>query len=176
MTGRGFREGDVATNTPVMANEIERKFLVTPGTWRPDPARGTAYRQGYLSIDPARTVRVRIAGDLGFLTIKGLTRGIARLEFEYPIPLADAEELLKRLCTRPLIEKRRYREAYGGRVWEIDIFEGENTGLILAEVELSSALDPIALPSWVGREVSQDPRYYNSNLSRHPYSAWSDDG
>lgn len=155
-----------------MSREIERKFLVIPGAWRPNPARGTHYRQGYLSSDPARTVRVRVAGNQGYLTVKGLTRGIERLEFEYPIPQADAEQLLDQLCPRPWIEKRRYHESYGGWIWEIDIFEGDNAGLIIAEVELTSASAPVVLPSWVGREVSDDPRYFNSYLTGHPYSTW----
>ncbi|MES2125234.1 MAG: CYTH domain-containing protein [Gemmatimonadota bacterium] len=159
-----------------MAHEIERKFLIVPGAWRPDPAKGLVVRQGYLSHDPARTVRVRVAGAQGFLTIKGMTRGISRLEFEYPIPVADAEQMLDTLCLHPLIEKKRYREWYGGWHWEIDVFEGENAGLIVAEVELPTEVATVALPSWVGREVSDDPRYFNSNLARHPYSAWSSDG
>jgi adenylate cyclase len=159
-----------------MAREIERKFLVDPAQWRPDPAQGTRYRQGYLSRDPARTVRVRIAGDHGFLTVKGLTKGIERLEFEYEIPRADAEAILDRLCPRPRIEKVRYRESFGGRVWEVDVFEGENAGLILAEVELDSADAQVALPPWAAREVSDDPRYFNSNLTEHPYSSWPDRG
>ncbi|MES2304329.1 MAG: CYTH domain-containing protein [Gemmatimonadota bacterium] len=158
-----------------MAHEIERKFLIVPGAWRPDPARGMAVRQGYLSHDPARTVRVRVTGTQGFITIKGITRGISRLEFEYPIPVTDAEALLAKLCIRPLIEKRRYRELYGGWTWEIDVFEGENAGLIVAEVELPTELTTVTLPSWVGREVSDDPRYFNSNLARHPYSLWGSD-
>ena len=158
-----------------MAHEIERKFLVTPGAWRPDPARGTRLRQGYLSSDPARTVRVRIAGDAAFLTIKGLTRGIQRLEFEYAIPVVDAAIMLDQLCHRPLVEKVRYREPYEGHIWEVDIFEGDNAGLVVAEVELPSATTPVALPHWVGVEVSGDPRYFNSNLVLHPFTAWRRD-
>lgn len=158
-----------------MTLEIERKFLVTPGAWRPEPGRGVRLRQGYLSDDPARTVRVRVAGDLGLITVKGITRGISRLEFEFPIPIAEAEQLLNQLCAHPLIEKLRYRESYGGWTWDIDVFEGENAGLVVAEVELPSLLATVALPSWVGREVSDDPRYFNSNLARHPFTGWGDD-
>lgn len=157
-----------------MATEIERKFLVLPGAWHPDPARGTLYRQGYLSSDPARVVRVRIAGASAFLTIKGLTAGISRSEYEYPLPLVDAQELLDQLCMQPVITKRRYRETFGGHTWEIDVFEGANAGLVLAEVELPDANTPIMRPPWLGAEVSHDPRYFNSNLAQHPYSTWRD--
>lgn len=159
-----------------MGTEIERKFLVSPGAWSPDPARGVRFRQGYLSTDPIRVVRVRVAGDAGALTIKGRTEGISRLEFEYPIPVEDATIMLDRLCPRPLVEKRRYRESYADRTWEIDVFEGDNAGLVVAEVELPSPTTPIALPPWVGREVSDDPRYFNSNLARHPFTQWGGGG
>lgn len=155
-----------------MGTEIERKFLVNRTAWHPDPARGTRYRQGYLSSEPGSTVRVRIAGDRGFLTIKGATRGIERDEFEYPIPLADAEQLLDHLCPHPLIEKTRYRVPSDGLTWEVDVFEGENTGLIVAEIELPTSESSFTRPPWIGREVSDDPRYFNAALSRHPYSRW----
>ncbi len=155
-----------------MATEIERKFLVNRSVWRPDPALGTRYRQGYLASELGCTVRVRIAGDRGFLTVKGRTRGIERLEFEYPIPSADAGAMLAQLCDGPLIEKTRYRVPFAGRMWEVDVFDGDNTGLILAEVELPSADAEVALPPWAGREVSGDPRYYNANLVRNPYAQW----
>lgn len=156
-----------------MATEIERKFLVPAGAWHPQPGTGTLYRQGYLSSDLQRIVRVRIAGDAAFLTVKGETQGISRLEFEYPIPVADAATMLDELCPRPFVEKRRYQERYAGLVWEIDVFEGDNAGLILAEVELPTPTTPIVLPPWVGREVSNDPRYFNSNLVAHPFKRWS---
>lgn len=156
-----------------MGTEIERKFMVHPDAWHPDPARGIPYRQGYLSTDPARVVRVRTMGDSAALTIKGRTQGIARLEFEYAIPLADAAILLEQCCARPLVEKRRYRERHGGRIWAIDVFAGVNAGLVLAEVELPSSSTPIVLPPWVGPEVSDDPRYFNSNLARFPFNQWS---
>jgi len=154
-----------------MAQEIERKFLLASDQWR-SGAEGRLYRQGYLSTDKARTVRVRIVGERGLLTIKGLTRGISRLEFEYDIPLADATRLLDELCHRPLIEKTRYEVTHGGLTWEIDEFHGDNAGLIVAEVELASEDQDIELPEWVGAEVSGDPRYYNSNLAQHPFSKW----
>lgn len=155
-----------------MGREIERKFLVDPGAWHPDPARGVRFRQGYLSVDPARVVRVRRAGPGGALTVKGLTTGVERAEFEYAIPAADADAMLDTLCLRPLLEKTRYREPWGGRTWEIDVFEGENAGLIVAEVELASSSDVLELPPWAGKEVSNDPRYFNSNLTQHPYTRW----
>ncbi|HEY5218369.1 MAG TPA: CYTH domain-containing protein [Gemmatimonadaceae bacterium] len=157
-----------------MATEIERKFLVREDRWRADPSQGKRYRQGYLSTDLDRVVRVRTVGDGGFLTIKGATQGISRLEFEYSIALADANEMLNRICVGPLIEKTRYRVPFEGRVWEVDVFEGDNAGLIVAEVELPSADAHVVLPPWVGAEVSGDPRYYNSNLTRHPYAEWRD--
>jgi adenylate cyclase len=154
-----------------MATEIERKFLVRNDTWR-DGARGVAYRQGYLSTDPERTVRVRIAGERAFLTIKGRTRGATRAEFEYPIPVADAARLLDQLCRRPLVEKTRYTLRHGAHEWVLDEFHGDNRGLLLAEVELASEDEAFALPPWAGEEVTHDPRYYNANLIAHPYRGW----
>jgi adenylate cyclase len=159
-----------------MSLEIERKFLVRPKSWTPDETRGVRYRQGYLSTDPARVVRVRTAGSSAFITIKGPNTGIVRSEFEYAIPLADAEAMLDHLCAKPLIEKTRYRETIGGRLWEIDVFSGDNAGLMVAEVELPAADAPVVLPDWAGAEVSNDPRYFNSNLVQHPFSSWNADG
>lgn len=154
-----------------MATEIERKYLVNAALWRPADS-GVLYRQGYLSSVKERIVRVRIAGDHGFLTVKGLTTGVQRLEFEYPIPLADASAMLDGLCERPLIEKTRHRETHGGRLWEVDVFHGDNDGLVVAEVELASAADRIVLPAWAAAEVSADPRYFNNNLIANPYKTW----
>lgn len=154
-----------------MAEEIERKFLVSNDSWRPG-ASGTLFRQGYLSTDPERTVRVRLEGERGVLTIKGLSRGIRRAEFEYPLPAAEAAVLLDTLCLQPLIEKTRYRVEHAGHIWEIDEFAGDNTGLVLAEVELTSEDEAVELPLWVGAEVSTDPRYFNANLIRHPFRRW----
>lgn len=154
-----------------MANEIERKFLVVGNEWKA-LAAGVHYRQGYLSTIKERTVRVRTVGPRGMLAVKGLTRGVTRLEFEYDIPLADANRMLDDLCERPLIEKVRYTLRAGAITWEIDEFTGENDGLIVAEVELSAADQAFARPTWLGDEVSSDPRYFNANLVRHPYSAW----
>jgi CYTH domain-containing protein len=154
-----------------MPQEIERKFLLENDTWRPG-AVGVRYRQGYLSTEKQRTVRVRTAGDKGYLTIKGESVGATRSEYEYTIPLADADEMLDRLCLRPIIEKVRYRIPFAGLTWEVDEFEGENAGLILAEVELQSEEQAVELPGWVGTEVTGDPRYFNSNLIAHPYTGW----
>ncbi|MGG6294291.1 CYTH domain-containing protein [Leptolyngbya sp. AN02str] len=154
-----------------MGIEIERKFLVTGDGWR-SLATGTSYRQGYLMAAQGRTVRVRIAGYQGYLTIKGATQGLTRREFEYEIPLADAEEMLHHLCDRPLIEKTRYKIPFKGLMWEVDEFAGENQGLIIAEVELENEQQAIALPEWIGQDVSHDPRYYNAYLSKHPYTRW----
>lgn len=159
-----------------MGTEIERKFLVDRTGWHPDPAKGTRYRQGYLSSEPGSTVRVRIAGDQGFLTLKGVTHGIERLEFEYPIPLADAEKLLRELCGSHLIEKIRYREPWDGLTWEVDVFEGDNAGLIVAEIELPTSDYPFTRPPWIDKEVSDDPRYFNAALSQHPFSRWHETG
>ena len=155
-----------------MGTDIERKFLVQNDNWRA-LGQGKLYRQGYLTTNPDCTVRVRIAGDQGYLTIKGATTGISRAEYEYGIPLEDAAQLLDTLCQPPLIEKTRYRiPAAKGLVWEVDEFAGENQGLIIAEIELPNAEQSVELPDWIGPEVSNDPRYFNSNLSKHPFSRW----
>ncbi len=161
------------TTHPIMAQEIERKFLVVNDRWRASAA-GERYRQGYLATArPGQSVRVRIVGERGYLTIKGPTQGLSRAEFEYAIPLRDAEEMLETLCDRPLIEKTRYRLPIGDVVWEIDEFIGENAGLIIAEVELTSEDQPFEKPDWLGAEVSGEARYYNANLVKNPYSQWS---
>jgi CYTH domain-containing protein len=154
-----------------VGQEIERKFLVKGEPWLA-AGEGVPYRQGYLCLAPERTVRVRLAGEKGFLTVKGLERGGVRSEYEYPIPADEALSLLEELCERPLIEKVRYRLSVGGRVWELDVFAGENEGLVLAEVELSRPDETVALPDWAGREVTGDPRYFNASLVRQPFAAW----
>lgn len=154
-----------------MATEIERKFLVKDDRWRA-LGEGTIYRQGYLVAEAGRTVRIRVAGTQGYLTIKGPSAGLARAEFEYAIPVDDALEMLRTLCPPPLIEKTRYKVPWEGLTWEIDEFEGNNRGLVLAEVELADSHQSIVLPDWIGEEVSSDPRYYNSNLAIHPYTQW----
>ena len=153
-----------------MGREIERKFLVRGEDWK-RAAPGTAMRQGYLSADPERVVRVRIEGDRAALTIKGKSAGAVRGEWEYAIPVADAEELLA-LCPRPLVEKTRYRIEHAGMLWEIDEFHGDNAGLVVAEIELQAEDQPFGKPDWVTEEVTHDARYYNSNLLRHPYKNW----
>jgi adenylate cyclase len=154
-----------------MAQEIERKFLVAGTSWK-DGATGTLIRQGYLSSTKERTLRVRIAGGKAFLTIKGVNRGITRTEFEYPIPVADAETILVALCERPLIEKTRWVVVFEGFTWEVDEFHGENAGLVVAEVELPTAETKPALPPWVREEVSLDPRYLNANLVKKAFTTW----
>ena len=154
-----------------MAIEIEHKFLLKSDAWRAG-AKGTEYRQGYLCSAPERTVRVRVAGGAGTLTIKGASRGASRPEFEYSIPLDDARHLLEQLCERPLIEKTRYRIPFGGLTWEVDEFAGENAGLIVAEVELTDEAQHFERPDWVGEDVTSDPRYSNSALCRRPFRTW----
>lgn len=156
-----------------MGQEIERKFRVASDAYR-ESASGKRYRQAYLSTDKARTVRVRVVEDQAWLTIKGLTEGVTRAEFEYEIPVADAVTLLESLCQQPVIDKTRYRIPLGDHVWEVDEFHGVNQGLVVAEIELSSEDEPFEKPDWLGKEVSGDPRYFNSNLIAHPYQDWSE--
>ena len=154
-----------------MGVEIERKFLPAGDGWR---ALGepVLLRQGYLSSNPERTVRVRVEGGQGTMTIKGKSVGATRGEWEYPIALADANELLDRLCEQPIIEKYRRRIACAGNVWEVDEFLGANDGLVVAEVELDAEEQQFDKPAWIGAEVTDDPRYFNSSLIRNPYSTW----
>ena len=154
-----------------MGHEIERKFLVDTARWAPRDA-GTHLVQGYLSSHPDRVVRVRIAGDAAKLTIKGRTTGITRTELEYDIPVVDAQTMLDAMCERPLIDKHRYTEDVAGRTWEIDVFHGDNAGLVIAEIELGSEADTVEVPPWATREVSDDPRYFNANLLKAPFSTW----
>ncbi len=154
-----------------MAKEIERKFLVTGEDWRA-MAQGTRYRQGYLSTVKERTVRVRTIDDKGFLTVKGVSVGATRSEYEYEIPAADADEMLDDLCEKPIIEKNRYKIPIGDVTWEVDEFLGVNDGLIVAEVELRSEDQSFPKPDWIGDEVTGDPRYFNANLIARPFSTW----
>jgi len=154
-----------------MAKEIERKFLVEGDAWRA-LAKGTNYRQGYLNSAKERTVRVRTAEDKAFLTIKGLTVGATRAEYEYEIPFDEGKAMLDALAERPLIEKKRYKIPAGGLTWEIDEFLGDNAGLIVAEVELKSEDQAFERPLWLGDEVTGDPRYYNANLIKKPFTRW----
>lgn len=157
-----------------MAKEIERKFLVAHQAWRESVNTIHVYRQGYLSYDSERTVRVRATEVTGYLTIKGITEGLTRDEFEYEIPLADALALLQ-LCERPAIEKKRYIVPNGAHVWEVDVFEGVNEGLVVAEIELGSEDEAFDKPNWLGNEVSGDRKYSNSAISLHPFKDWSND-
>lgn len=153
-----------------MGKEIERKFLVKNNRWQKN-AKGVAYKQGYLSTNKGRTVRVRVQGEDAFLTIKGPVQGIIRQEFEYPIPVKDALELFE-MCEKPLIEKTRYKIVYDNLIWEIDVFAAENKGLILAEVELSDEKQKVNLPDWIGKEVTGNRLYYNANLVLNPFTRW----
>lgn len=147
-----------------MGVEIERKFLVEGDSWK-GGSPGRRIAQGYLTMDPERTVRVRLSGDEAWLTIKGRGEGIRRAEFEYPIPVKDAAALLE-MCLPSIIDKTRYRIDHAGRCWEVDVFHGAHDGLVLAEVELDSEQEVVELPPWVAKEVSEDPRYFNSHLAR----------
>ncbi|MDB5052139.1 MAG: adenylate cyclase [Bacilli bacterium] len=151
--------------------EIERKFLVTDASYK-SRNTGILYKQGYLNSDFERTVRVRVTDREGFITIKSKNIGLTRAEFEYEIPLDDANEMIHTLCEKPIIEKIRYKIEYKGVVWEVDEFLGENQGLVIAEIELGNETDEVVFPEWLGREVSQDTKYYNSNLIRHPFKHW----
>jgi len=159
----------------VMDIEIERKFLVE-GDFKALAVGKFDIKQGYISTDPARTVRIRIADDKGFITIKGASdeSGMMRLEWEKEIPFSEANSLLG-LCLEPIIEKIRYIVESGDHIIEIDEFGGENAGLILAEIELSDKNETFEMPDWLGKEVTNDYRYYNSYLSNHPYTKWNDD-
>ena len=156
-----------------MATEIERKFLVHHEQWHAlDKPAGVEFRQGYLLTDPLRTIRVRLSADKGYLNIKGLTTGATRLEYEYEIPFQEAIALLDHFAVTELT-KTRYVLDYKGKTWEVDVFTGDNAGLIVAEIELDSEAEYFELPEWIEREVTDDPRYYNANLTLNPYSNWS---
>lgn len=156
-----------------MAVEIEHKFVLISDAWRSLVSRSEVFRQGYLSNNPAASVRVRIADDQATLNIKGMTMGTHRPEYEYSIPLKDAAELLDQLCARPIIEKTRHFVDFAGKMWEIDEFAGENAGLIVAELELDEVGEAFEKPSWAGQDVSGIERYYNVSLLKYPYSQWT---
>jgi adenylate cyclase len=155
-----------------MGTEVEHKFLVRDDSWQRDSAQQTRIVQGYLARDGRATVRVRIRGQHGFLTIKGPSVGVSRSEFEYEIPLLDAEQMLTELSAGPTIEKTRHLVNVGNHTWEVDVFAGANAPLVLAEVELTEAGEPFECPPWAGEDVSADPRYFNSNLAQCPYGTW----
>ncbi|MDE1567909.1 CYTH domain-containing protein [Aquabacter sediminis] len=150
-----------------MPIEIERKFLVRDDRWR-EGASGERYCQGYLCISADATVRIRLAGRVGYITVKGSTEGMSRAEFEYEIPGPDAEAMLRDHCAKPLIEKERFTLDYQGKTWTVDVFAAANQGLVVAEVELEHAQEQVPLPPWVGEEVTDDPRYRNSALVSAP--------
>jgi adenylate cyclase len=156
-----------------MGIEIERKFLLANEDWR-GQGQPTLMRQGYLVADPVRTVRVRIEGERAVITIKGKSTGASRGEWEYEIPVPEAAELLDGLCEQPLVDKVRHRIEYRGHTWEVDEFQGENAGLVVAEIELASEDEAFDKPAWIGREVTGETRYYNASLIRLPYSRWKD--
>lgn len=155
-----------------MAIEIERKFLVTSDAFKAEAERFQPYRQGYMIGSEKASVRVRISGDQARLNIKSATLGVTRQEYEYPIPVEDAQRILDDLCEKPLVEKVRYYVRHGAHLWEVDVFEGDNAGLVVAEIELDAVDEPFEQPVWLGEEVSDDARYYNSNLGKHPYKDW----
>ncbi len=157
-----------------MAQEIERKFLVLNDSWREDAGPGAYISQGYLGDAKNASVRVRVEGERANINIKGATLGISRSEYEYSIPKDEALEMLKNLCLKPLIEKSRYRVKVSDHIWEVDLFAGDNAGLVVAEVELASEDQPFEKPAWAGDEVSDDARYYNVCLVNHPYKDWDD--
>jgi adenylate cyclase len=157
-----------------MGMEIEKKFLLANDNWRKEVQKSIQFRQGYLVGSKKSSVRVRIEGEQSNINIKGATLGVSRQEFEYPIPMADARELLSTLCDEPLIEKTRHYINDGRHIWEIDEFSGDNEGLIVAEVELEDEQDAHLDKDWLGQEVSHDERYYNSMLNKNPYKNWKD--
>jgi CYTH domain-containing protein len=155
-----------------MATEIERKFLVEGTSWRQSDS--IRLSQCYLNRDKHRTVRIRIAADKAFLTVKSVTHGATRAEFEYEIPVADAQQML-RFSDGPIIEKNRHTIVHDGFKWEVDEFLGDNAGLVMAEIEQTAEDQPVSRPPWLGREVTDDSRFYNSNLAAHPYGSWRED-
>lgn len=157
-----------------MAIEIEHKFLLANNDWRECVSHSVRYCQGYMSSQPTSSIRIRISDKQAWLNIKSATIGTQRLEYEYEIPLNDANEMLEQLCKKPIIEKIRHFVTYENKLWEIDEFSGDNQGLIVAEIELASSDESFAKPAWLGKEVTDDMRYYNNNLAQHPYCQWRD--
>lgn len=158
-----------------MALEIEHKFLLATAQWREQISHSVMYKQGYLSAQPTSSIRVCISDNHAWLNIKSATIGTQRQEFEYDIPLSDAQEMLETLCARPIIEKTRHFVTVDQHIWEIDEFFGDNAGLIVAEIELNALDEAFTKPDWLGAEVTHDLRYYNNNLAREPYKNWRDD-
>lgn len=157
-----------------MGKEIERKFLVEIGKWESaEKPAGTLYRQGYILAEKCKTIRVRCAGKTGYITIKGQADGISRDEYEYEIPLIDVNEMLEKFCGS-VVEKKRYKFMHADKLWEVDVFEGDNQGLVIAEIELNSEDEKFEIPEWAGKEVTGDSRYYNAYLSLHPFKEWAE--
>ena len=156
-----------------MATEIERKFLLKDSSWKKSADEGTAYSQGYLVGSQSSSVRVRTQGKRAFLNIKSATIDITRQEFEYEIPFSEATEMLETLCEKPLINKTRYLLKNANHLWEIDVFSGDNEGLVVAEIELNDKDESFEKPEWLGDEVSDDARYYNVSLVKHPFKDWT---
>lgn len=157
-----------------MAQEIERKFLILNDSWRDSAEPGTYMSQGYMGDAKRASVRVRVEGEQANINIKSATLGISRTEYEYPIPRDEALDMLKNLCEQPLIEKTRYKVKVANHTWEVDVFAGDNVGLVVAEVELESEEQAFEKPTWAGDEVSGEARYYNVCLVKHPYKDWED--
>ena len=157
-----------------MALEIEHKFLLANDGWRENVSHSVIYRQGYLSSQSTSSIRVRISDNQAWLNIKSATIGTQRHEYEYEIPFSDAQEILDTLCLKPVIAKTRHFVTHENHLWEIDEFEGDNAGLIVAEIELAQQNERFAKPDWIGIEVTQDVRYYNNNLTKNPYNQWRD--
>lgn len=155
-----------------MGIEIERKFLVVNDNWKTSVESSASLKQGYLATQPLATIRVRIAEGRAQLNIKGATSGISRAEYEYDIPPRDAEEILDQMADGAVIEKQRFKVRCGGHLWDLDVFRGDNEGLVIAEVELASEDEPFEMPDWAGDEVSGDARYYNASLVNKPYNTW----
>lgn len=155
-----------------MPIEIERKFLLANNNWRDEVIRSSRIRQGYMGKIDKASVRIRVQGDKANINIKSATLDMRRMEYEYEIPLDEAEEMLDQLCDQPQVDKTRYFVEFGSHLWEIDEFYGENEGLFVAEVELGSEDEVFEKPEWLGQEVTEDPRYYNVNLIKHPFKAW----
>lgn len=155
-----------------MGIEIEKKFLLKNDDWKKEADEGELFRQGYMSGSNRSSIRIRVAGNKANINIKSATLGVTRKEYEYEIPVEDANEMLDSMCERPFIEKRRHFIQRGSHTWEIDVFEGDNEGLIVAEIELSDPEEPFDIPCWIGDDVSEDPKYYNVCLVNHPYKDW----
>ncbi|KRT56191.1 CYTH domain-containing protein [endosymbiont of Ridgeia piscesae] len=155
-----------------MGLEIERKFLVKNDKWKSDVVSEQAIKQGYIANLPNASVRVRLKGEKALLTLKGAAKGISRSEFEYSIPRSEGEAMLVELVDGPVIDKIRYRVRCGAHIWDLDLFHGDNAGLVMAEIELQQENESFQMPEWAGEEVSDDPRYYNASLVKHPYKSW----